>query len=109
MLIIRKLFFSPAASKVLAKSRTYFLRIYPYLHMLHSLTHLIYLVKYSLGSSTYHSPLNRLALNRVINLSPDRAKEMEARSGSGLAAAFTGGLSMGLEVGAFFLQFLDWW
>ena len=91
------------------KSRVYFLRLYPYLHLLYNLCHLVHFFRYTIGRSGYHSPFNRLAASQIVNLSTDRAKEMEERTGSGVAKAFTSGLSVGLEIGAFFLQFLEWW
>ncbi|XP_070572133.1 peroxisome assembly protein 12-like [Ptychodera flava] len=106
-------------------SRVY-LAIYPYIHMGWEGAHLSYQLAYLFNKSRFHSPLIQLAGVRLQHLTrEDMLEQMKPLESpftqnasiservkvfsKWLLGAVAIGVSNGLSVAVFFLQFLEWW
>jgi len=107
---------------VLASLRSIFLSFYPSFHFLAEAVDIGLLLSFSLRKSKYHNLLSWLLGVYLVYVTPDRQKEKEnrkldtireSRGLKHLAITSVSGaariLTFSLEVGSFFLQFLDWW
>ncbi|KAH3883568.1 peroxisome assembly protein 12-like [Dreissena polymorpha] len=120
----RHLYNTFTSNKAMAPLTKAFVAIYPYVHTAWEATVLAYQTGYLLGKLDHHSPflflsgatlVNDLETTEVplgpsrlswANMSvPRRALYLLGRLGSLCAV----GVSTGLSVGVFFVQFLDWW
>ena len=106
-----------------------YLLTYPYIHMFWEGSQVTFYLLYAVGKSPYHSILMWLQSVQLHHLSSERFKEMELSEirksqrlgssdslkdkahyiGNKLASNFVVSLTTTFEVGAFFIQFLDWW
>ncbi|XP_042217256.1 peroxisome assembly protein 12-like [Homarus americanus] len=99
------------------------LKVWPLLHLSWELLTLIYYIRYLIGRSRFHSPLLLLTGVRLANLDKEDYEIIDARAeqllsftnvrslqdlGQWLMEQVGSSLMNSLEVGAFFLQFLDW-
>jgi hypothetical protein len=68
-------------------------------------------LSYAIGRTKFHSLLNWLDGSALVHITPERAEKMEAyQAKQPLAWKLAHSLlSVGLEFGAFFLQFVNWW
>jgi len=102
--------------------RDIFLSLYPSLHFLTEAVNIGFLISFSLRKSRYHSLVSWLLGVYLVYVTPDRQKEKENRKSDfireshglshlALTSVNTAAriLTFSLEVGSFFLQFLDWW
>jgi len=109
---------SPTATKV----RDFYVQIFPTMFFVAKAASLGFLIAFTLKGSKYHSLSSYLAGYHLVYAEPETLKEMEAKSKEYLKRS--GGwrkvtaasvqslakmLTFGLEVGSFFLQFIDWW
>lgn len=86
------------------------------MHLLHEGSVLAFYLSYALGKSKHHVPWTKLAGVHLRYGNPDLETgadhdesgpvERALRVG---ANALAEGITAGLEVGAFFMQFLQWW
>ncbi|KAB7504941.1 putative peroxisome assembly protein 12 [Armadillidium nasatum] len=104
------------------KLKTIFIQLWPLIHMTMQLLTLFYYLRFLIGKSKIHSPLLYFIGVRLATLSEEDQQKIDALS-SRLTyhnitsfrklwrwcfETFGWGLQNFLEVGAFFLQFLDW-
>ncbi|CAG2166274.1 unnamed protein product [Oppiella nova] len=105
--------------------RQLFVKTYPMIRTFCQLVSLYYEVSYTVGRNRYHSPLLRLSNVRLINLDDDDLKSISdksviretnmdwfahfARLSMAGTKCLAKGFAAGLSVGAFFIQFLDYW
>jgi len=110
------------SNPVIARMRSIFLSVYPSLHFIAEVVDIGFLLSFSLKKSRFHNLLSWLVGVYLIYVTQDRQKEKESRKmhviqeSHGLThLAITSVsttariLTFSLEVGSFFLQFLDWW
>ena len=106
-----------------------YLLTYPYIHMFWEGSQVVFYLLYAVRKSPYHSVLMWLQSVQLYQLSSDRFKEMEMtemtrRQLLGSSSSFKDKakyltnnivsnlvetLTTSFEIGAFFIQFLDWW
>ncbi|XP_069981267.1 peroxisome assembly protein 12-B [Penaeus vannamei] len=100
-----------------------FLTLWPFLHFSWEFITLVYYVRYVIGRSRFHTPLLLMCGVRLANLEEEDYEIIEERAdkllafrnirslnqlGQWLIERVGSSLMNSLEVGAFFLQFLDW-
>ena len=103
-------------------SRKYFLTLYPYIHAIHDATNMAFFMSYLFGHADTHNLLLWLAGAKLEYQTAKTTADAENRwsklENSGgiwgkMAAKIVRGtamgLTVGLEVAAFSIQFLDWW
>ncbi|XP_071532710.1 peroxisome assembly protein 12 [Panulirus ornatus] len=105
------------------KMQKLFLKLWPVLHFSWEFLTLVFYVRYVIGKSRFHSPLLLLCGVRLANLNKDDYEIIETRAerllsfrnvrslqelGQWVMERVGSSLMNSLEVGAFFLQFLDW-
>jgi len=108
--------------EILNKIRSIFVSVFPFFHLTWDVLNLSILLSFTLQKTKYHSILAFLAGINLVYVSPERAKQkMEQQNkiiegSQGLkrialtsVAGAAGAINFGLEIGSFFLQFLDWW
>ncbi|XP_076339083.1 peroxisome assembly protein 12-like [Tachypleus tridentatus] len=87
-----------------------YLRIYPFFHFIFECLLSHYIIMYAVGRCSYHSPFVRFSETELRTLtSENRNIRSWEEFPHCITAGLAGALSMGLSVGAFFLQFLEWW
>lgn len=106
-----------------AKLRNVFLKSWPIVHLAWELLTLIFYVRYVIGRSKFHSPLLLMCGIRLATLSKEDYEIIDAREenlvsfkrvrslqelGQWTVQRIGSSLMNSLEVGAFFLQFLEW-
>lgn len=112
-------------SQITSHSSLLFLKTYPIFCSIWELITLLYEISYSVGKSRYHSPLLQLSNVRLCSLTEDDLRERSVnfeildsnlnwfrylKRLSWLTTKWmANGLGVGLSVGAFFIQFLDYW
>ncbi|XP_013794719.1 peroxisome assembly protein 12-like [Limulus polyphemus] len=91
-----------------------YLYVYPFFHFIFECLLFHHVIMYAIGRSSYHSPLVQLSgtelwtltnENRNVKSWEEIPRHIVWITSAGLAKA----LSLGLSVGAFFFQFLEWW
>lgn len=109
------------AKEWLRKVRCLFLYVYPWFHMLWQGIIVCYQLAYVFGKSPFHSPWIHASGTRLIMLTnrdihPDSYWKSPSLQNMSLGSATTTlrhglvfALTTGLSVGAFFIQFLEWW
>ncbi|XP_077869705.1 peroxisome assembly protein 12-like [Saccoglossus kowalevskii] len=110
----------------LKKFSQIYLAVYPYLHMTWQGSHLSYQLAYLFNKSSYHSPLIRMAGVKLQHLTKEDILQQMQPLGSPFTehnsfstklktfskwtlGVIAVGVSSGLSVAVFFLQFLEWW
>ena len=93
-----------------SKLKKCFVAVYPYLHMTWEGSTTLFVILYCIGKSRHHSPfvfLSRSVVGHSVNdvSTYDAVKSFGEKSVQRVAKI----LASGLQFGAFFLQFLDWW
>eukprot|EP00094_Tigriopus_californicus_P010714 TCALIF_10333-PA protein Name:"Similar to Pex12 Peroxisome assembly protein 12 (Mus musculus)" AED:0.36 eAED:0.36 QI:0/0/0/0.66/1/1/3/0/288 len=105
-------------SKILEFSRLYFVRVYPYIHMIYEGLHLFLAIAYTLGRSSYHQLSTQLAgltLTQITTEAQSQFQERELKSRNSaqilpkIIRSFAQTLTFGLETGSFILQFFNHW
>ena len=106
-----------------------FLYTFPFMHMLLEGTDLIFYMSYAVQKTSYHSLVTFIQGVKLQVLTGDKLSEMEDMDKKGLdelhdspyikdkihyiskliSTNMATTLTAGFEIGAFFLQFLDWW
>lgn len=110
------------SSSGLTKVRDFYVKIFPTVFFVLKAASLGLLIAFTLKTSKYHSLSSYLAGYFLVYGDPNKLREMEkknndflARNGGWRKVAVTSVqslakvLTFGLEVGSFFLQFVDWW
>lgn len=105
------------------KFKSIFLKSWPIVHLAWELLTLIFYIRYVIGRSKFHSPLLFMCGIRLATLSKEDYEIIDAREenlvsfkrvrslqefGQWMMECFGSSLMNSLEVGAFFLQFLEW-
>ena len=99
-----------------SKLRKCYLAAYPYLHMTWEGTVTAFILLYCIGKTDFHSPFTFLSKSRLkfAETIPEREtgdspKNLLQVFENRFVTSFATALTTGLQFGAFFLQFLDWW